>query len=720
MTTKLNPPSQEEIDRLVSQQNGDTGFYLLAIFSFIEAYIRHNFEELKYSESKEQEHVYFPKIIRTLENFDSPFDSHSKYHYLNNNLIALHTKYANKVRHDFAQIDNIVLASVVKSFLKFAKYHKFLTQELAALSNGSEFNEIKNHLPPKGSDIEKMQSENERILSLYKEKEDEFNKQLELINKIQQENESLKETVSSQNQEISQIQKDAEQFLLNSKLILNFTKDYRDYQTRLLTLSDDQKKIINRIVSNIDSLLEKDFLIKGGPGTGKTLVLIKILEKLANEDCKLLTYTNSLSKYNKYISELYLNAEKQNQNFKETMQNKILTFDDFFKIKLEVLLGKQILFLNLDSEEDLKSDFYNELLNMIEYSKTTSKFSSKSILEQAVNEIWANLLTEKEYINASYITNTKNQKLTDEQQMDRKEIWDSVAAFSKKIETKQMILADYAYWKINTDRKFDNIPDSYKVDFLLIDEIQDLSTARMELLSKLTRKNCVMAGDLNQSIFIKRGLSWKKLGYKVQGHTITLRTNYRSTMPIQKLANAYREKCKIHDAQVSSQSFIPGTVPELTIADSNNKAYLEILRKVEWCKNVMNFSNKDICIVTTNSRELSKVKEFLKANILDSAVMESDDFSFKNENLIRLSTIKYVKGIDTPILILLLTENLLNKKANGNMDSNTQMNCVYACITRAMDLLYVITTKDAAKTRSSSLNSNAISYLLDLMMNLEN
>lgn len=78
MTTKLNPPSQEEIDRLVSQQNGDTGFYLLAIFSFIEAYIRHNFEELKYSESKEQEHVYFPKIIRTLENFDSPFDSHSK------------------------------------------------------------------------------------------------------------------------------------------------------------------------------------------------------------------------------------------------------------------------------------------------------------------------------------------------------------------------------------------------------------------------------------------------------------------------------------------------------------------------------------------------------------------------------------------------------------------------------------------------------------------
>lgn len=536
-----------------------------------------------------------------------------------------------------------------------------------------------------------------------------------MINKIQQENKSLKETISNQNQEISQIQKDAEQFLLNSKLILNFTKDYRDYQTRLLTLSDDQKKIINRIVSNIDSPLEKDFLIKGGPGTGKTLVLIKILENLISKDCKLLTYTNSLSKYNKYISELYLDAEKQNQNFKEIMQDKILTFDDFFKIKLEVLLGKQILFLNLDLEEDLKSDFYNELLNIIDCTKTTSKFSARSILEQAVDEIWANLLTEQEYVNASYIMNTKSKKLTDEQQLDRKEIWDSVAAFSKEIETKQAILADYAYWKINTDQKFNNIPDSYKVDFLLIDEIQDLSSARMELLSKLTRKNCVMAGDLNQSIFIKRGLSWKKLGYKVQGHTITLKTNYRSTMPIQKLANAYRKKCKIHDEQVSSQSFIPGSEPELIIADSNNKAYAEILKKIDWCKNVMNFSNKDICIVTTNSRELSKIKESLKSNNLDSEIMESNDFSFKNGNLIRLSTIKYVKGIDTPILIFLLTENLVNKKANGNMDSNTQMNCIYACITRAMDLLYVITTKDAAKTRKSSTNSNAISYLIDLM-----
>lgn len=96
--------------------------------------------------------------------------------------------------------------------------------------------------------------------------------------------------------------------------------------------------------------------------------------------------------------------------------------------------------------------------------------------------------------------------------------------------------------------------------------------------------------------------------------------------------------------------------------------------------------------------------------------MEADDFSFEaNDDKIRLSTIKYVKGIDSPVLILLLTDNLLNKKANGNMDSNAQMNCVYACITRAMDLLYVVTTKELSNIHKSKNNTGAVTHLIDLM-----
>lgn len=710
---RLTPPTQEEIHRLILQQKGDKGFYLLSLFSFIEHYIRNNFMNLKYEENKNNENkVYFPQIIRTLEKFDSPFDPKSKYHYLNNALINLYSKYANKVRHDFGSIDDITLASVVKKFLKFARYHNFLNSELADLANGSEFNGIKNHEAPAGTNISDMQKENKELSEKYKDKAEEFNKQLELINKIQEENKTLREELDSQNKEISQIQKDAEEYLLNSKLILNYTLDYRDYQTRLLTLSDDQEKIISRITKNIRAPLEKDFLIKGGPGTGKTLVLIKILEKIIDSECRLLTYTSSLSKYNRYVSELYLDKNNTNDELLKRMKDNILTFDEFFKIKLQVLLGKEVFFINQDSVDDISSTDYKELINLVEQTRTSTKFSAKSILEQAMDEIWPNLLTKEEYINATYAT---NMILTAEQIEDRNIIWNSIMNVVDMMDNSSKALADYAYWKINIDPKFDTIPEIYKVDYLLIDEIQDLSTARIELLSKLTKKNCVMAGDLNQSIFIKRGLSWKKLGYKVQGHTITLKTNYRSTIPIQKLANEYRNRCKIHDINVISQAFIPGPEPELLISDSNNKAYSEILNKISWCKEVMKFSYKDICIVTTNTRELSKVQALLKEKNIASNAIESKDFVFqKDDDSIRLSTIKYVKGIDSPILILLLTDNLTNKKSNGNMDSNAQMNCVYACITRAMDLLYVITTKEVASTHKSG-KETSISHLINLM-----
>lgn len=710
--SKLKQPSSEDIQRLIKQQDGDSGFYLLSLFSFIEAYIRKNFDDYAYKENQNEDRTYFPKLLRILEEFDSPFDRYSKYHYLNSDLISLYSKYANKVRHNFGVIEDITLASAVRKFLKFARYHNFLTPELENLINGSEFNGIKNHEGPSGTNISDMQKENKKISEMYKDREEEFNKQLELINKIQEENKTLREELDSQNKEISQIQKDAEEYLLNSKLILNYTQDYRDYQTRLLTLSDDQEKIIARISKNISAPLEKDFLIKGGPGTGKTLVLIKILEKIINSECRLLTYTSSLSKYNRYVSELYLDKNNTNADLIRKMRENILTFDEFFKIKLEVLLGKEVFFINLDSAEDINSADYQELISLVEKNRTSTKFSAKSILEQAMDEIWPNLLTKEEYINATYATNVI---LTAEQIEDRNNIWNSIMNVVDSMDNSSKVLADYAYWKINTDPRFDNISEIHKVDYLLIDEIQDLSTARIELLSKLTKKNCVMAGDLNQSIFIKRGLSWKKLGYKVQGHTITLKTNYRSTMPIQKLANEYRNCCKIHDTNVISQSFIPGPEPELIISDSNNKAYNEILNKVSWCKDVMKFSYKDICIVTTNTGELSKVQTLLKEKNIESNVMESKDFVFKkDDDSIRLSTIKYVKGIDSPILILLLTDNLTNKKANGNMDSNAQMNCVYACITRAMDLLYVITTKEVANTHKAG-KETSISHLLNLM-----
>lgn len=708
---KLIPPTKDEINRLIKQSYGENGFVLLSLCSFIEAYIRHNFSEYAYQEKKSENAGSFAKLLQTLEDYESPFQKNWKLHNLYNQLISIHKKYANSVRHDFAEIDNIVLSDAINKFIKFAKEHHFDTPEILKLDETIAcFEEIKKKLPPSGNQIQALINANTSIEKKYKDKIEQFDEQLKIINSLQEQNKTLEDEIEEKKLSITKIQEDADQYLLNTKLILSYTKDYRDYQTRILTLSQDQSFIVDKIVKHIDSPQEKDFLIKGGPGTGKTLVLIKILEHLAEKDVVLLTYTSSLSKYNRYISQLFIEKENQNSNVKDLMINKIFTFDGFFKNKIEKILDKEIFFLNTDTLEDNSGDLYNVLLKILE--KNSLKFAPDVLLKQAVEHIWPNLLTKNEYIKGTYITN--EQVFSDAELKDREIIWDSLEKSYKDIDNMQAIPAVYAYWKLNTDPKFNEINDIYKNDLLLIDEVQDLTTARIELLSKLTRKNCVMAGDLNQSIFIKRGLSWRSLGHKVQGHTHTLRTNYRSSMPIQNLANKYRESCKVQDMQVISQSYIPGPMPELIITESNNKAYQEVLNKILWCKNVMNYSNKEICVVATNDGEISKIQELLSKNELKSGIMEDKSFDFNNaEELIRLSTIKYVKGIDTPILIFLMTEALTNRKANGNLEKHSQMNSIYACITRAMDKLIVISTKDARKAGMKGPTSSSI--LIDIM-----
>ena len=76
-------------------------------------------------------------------------------------------------------------------------------------------------------------------------------------------------------------------------------------------------------------------------------------------------------------------------------------------------------------------------------------------------------------------------------------------------------------------------------------------------------------------------------------------------------------------------------------------------------------------------------------------IMEMENSDFKPElDCVRLSTIKYVKGIDSPVVILLLTRNYLKQGINGNLDENSQMNGIYACITRAMNILSVFISND--------------------------
>ena len=135
-----------------------------------------------------------------------------------------------------------------------------------------------------------------------KELEDLKNKYAVLQAEQESQRDNLKTIQDKHLKDIEKLKKDAELYLENANILQAYTSANRNYHSRILNLSTEQKNIINEVYEKITTHKEKntDFLIKGGPGTGKTLVLIKLLEKIVtNEPSKktrLLTYTDALSK----------------------------------------------------------------------------------------------------------------------------------------------------------------------------------------------------------------------------------------------------------------------------------------------------------------------------------------------------------------------------------------------------------------------------------------
>lgn len=554
--------------------------------------------------------------------------------------------------------------------------------------------------------------------------------------KVVQENqrEELKLIQEEHLRDIEILKKDAALYLENANILQAYTSANRNYHSRILKLSSEQSDIIDEIYEKITTNKDNnntDFLIKGGPGTGKTLVLIKLLEKIIknepSEKIRLLTYTDSLSKYNQYLSEEYekksestkkSNAKKKKKVIKK-MDNHIETFDNYFKPSISKILGKEIYEIDQKADNFEESPEYQKLFNIFDnVLKDFDDKDKKLILNQALNEIWVFCPNEQSYIDNSF--QGENAQLTEKNKSDRKIIWDAVMKVTAELNKQPELPMEFAYYKIATNTDYSILSDEYKLDYLLIDEIQDLSPSRIRLLSKLNKYACVMAGDLNQSVFIKRQLSWIELGMKFKDNENDpnikkLANNYRSTIPVQDLANNYRQICKIKDDNAISIPFIPGQKPEFSINKDIEDSFAKILLKVQCYMEVMRFNAKDICIVVPTDSDLIRIKGLLSDNHINALKIDDTKFDFRKSNdTIRLSTTKMVKGIDSPVIILLLTEDFTDLTKNGNTDSMSQMNSIYSCITRTMDILSIQVTQKALSTNLDSSGENAIKKLYDI------
>lgn len=456
----------------------------------------------------------------------------------------------------------------------------------------------------------------------------------------------------------------------------NYTRTWRDFQQVVSELTEEQNSISDELLGKIkkDKSIKK--LIKGGPGTGKTLILINVLQETLDKEIRLLTYTKSLTEYNKYLSNLIaFNGKKLKTADKKKVAERILGFDEYFINVAEKVVNKKIIPLTSVSGVQTICDKYN---------------IEKEDLFNEAKEIWLHLPEQKKYIDHTY---SQPKPVDKNEQKKRQLYWDAVADLDKVFELVDISFVPFEWVLYRIYKKTIRIPDSLKCDYLLIDEIQDLEAAKIEAIKQMSRKGYVFAGDKTQSVFVRKGLPWEwltkhELSTKKEGLT----KNFRSTRPIQDLANDYRKVINLKDPEVISKGFMPGPIPEAYVSTKENVIFDKILERIKFMKEQLFFEDGEFCIVGANDKILDRIKTELSNHGFKAKSIETGDYDFEaDKNFIKLSKIKYIKGIDIPVIFLILDEDYIDRtgKENDGMDIYAQENSIYTCISRAMNILNV-------------------------------
>lgn len=298
---------------------------------------------------------------------------------------------------------------------------------------------------------------------------------------------------------------------------------------------------------------DEQMFIEGFAGTGKSITLLyKFINTLIKEEGKKILYVS-------FNNTLIEDTKKRLDICKEYNENKtrhdieICTFHEMSSQLLRKLritnrsLGK----LTVNRIEYYKGTAYRRIEGILykykeksspEYKQLSKdeklyKTHDGSFIRDEILWMKANGFIKKEdYLNIERSGRSKSIRLTVAQ---RNTVFKIFQEYEKQLKTKFQNYLDLEDYALEIIKNYYMIDDSYKFDYIFVDEVQDLDPMQLKALCLLTKKSIVVSGDAKQKIYKKGPLTYEKIGLQIRekGRHKILNKNYRSTAQIIKLAN---------------------------------------------------------------------------------------------------------------------------------------------------------------------------------------
>jgi DNA polymerase III delta prime subunit len=442
----------------------------------------------------------------------------------------------------------------------------------------------------------------------------------------------------------------------------------------LIHLDQYQEQIVNE-------RLRKPLLLHGETGSGKTTILIYkaiyYAEEHPDQECILFTYNLSLANL---IKEAVIE----------------LTGSNISNLQIYGLYAwiEEITQLQNSSFKLIERDDNYYLYDVIEKLYTDVDCKKFRMTKREFNLF---LKHEIEDVILSYDIKTLNSYLMLKRngaerrigKIQRKIVW---SVFKKYLHF--LAQNGFSSYKTMINEFLDEISQKdflFKKDAIFVDEVQDLSPAAIQIISKLRRQNTslvVIAGDYKQSIY-RKSFSWNDVALPFFGSNVKiLRKNYRNTEQILFPAHEMLEK---FIPKIKKPLHCGRQGKEIEFIEYQQTEYIEKIKSIVNYLNIEeNISLSDIAIFSPSRRinDLAGKLNDLGTPAIFIRQMISDDII----EAVRVSTLHSAKGLEFRAVIIIDAEkDLMSFKCdNEKLKAQIAAKLLYVGMTRAYDCLFFL------------------------------
>ena len=536
---------EAKLDRLTRLVGTDEGFYTLALHAFVEYFLRYEksygeeprFPELTWAFREELLHDHGEGFIDGLYCLGRL----GKQHFL-----------TNRVRHAFEMMDPEEAAAATHLFVTFCKlagidrYNQvhLLERSLEIWNGRTSVLEAATVIRGMQEEIRKLRHRAKSLLEQRREYEElkeqlaEYRSRLAAhdreIRKARESEQHRKERldalrgernalIQERNELLSRMERygELERYLRYLGRLSIYTRTRMDYEQSISQLTPEQEQVVASIGPT------KSLLVRGGAGTGKSLVLIESLRRALEQgelplgqehSAVLVTFTRALVRYSRYIAEI--------RSMKVPVEI-ISTADRLLYRKLQRICPQA------------RYDF--ELLDTrlagLPAPDVPGFLSREELASEIENFLFGQGITEREYLEELVPRTGMRRRLSRKQ---RYAVWQLRQRLVEDMESSKVFTRNYGRLKLY--RYLEEHPEDREIRdiaVLFLDEVQDLTPVALGVLRELTRGAMIMAGDAGQSIYSHRS-PFPRSGIRLRGSTRVLKTNFRTTIQVYDLAEGFR------------------------------------------------------------------------------------------------------------------------------------------------------------------------------------